>query len=102
MQMSGMRTGALRASPDSLLEFYLQSEDDASVLEKISFDGTPVTQWTRDLAGEKYPDWTGDEVMWLKYGLDYKYDLNFDMTTGQMTHFSVERKYDVDWSGGDE
>ncbi len=42
-----------------------------------------------------------DEVMWLKYGLEYKYDLNFDMTSGQMTKFSASREYDVDWNGGD-
>lgn len=82
------------------LEFHLYGEEDQSVLEQIGFDGVPVTQWTREMAGEKYPDWTGDEVMWLHYGLDYKYDLNFDMSTGKMTQFSVEREYDVDWTGG--
>ena len=81
------------------LEFYMHSEDDPAVLSKIEFDGVPVTELTREKAGEMYPDWTGDEVMWLKYGLEYKYDLNFDMTSGQMTKFSVEREYDVDWSG---
>lgn len=84
------------------LEFHLHNEDDASVLEQIGFDSVPVTQWTREMAGEKYPDWTGDEVMWLHYGLDYKYDLNFDISTGKMTQFSVERKYDVDWTGGNQ
>lgn len=81
------------------LEFYLYGEEDQSVLEQISFDGVPVTQWTREMAGEKYPDWTGDESMWLHYGLDYKYDLNFDLATGKMTKFTVERSYDVDWTG---
>ncbi len=81
------------------LEFYMHSEDDKSVLEKISFDGVPITELTREKAGEMYPGWTGDEVMWLKYGLEYKYDLNFDMTSGQLTRFTVEREYDVDWSG---
>lgn len=52
------------------------------------------------MAGEKYPDWTGDEVMWLHYGLDYKYDLNFDISTGKMTKFIIEWTYDVDWTGG--
>lgn len=84
------------------LEVHLISEDDQSVLEKIEFDGVPATELTREKAGEKYPDWTGDEVMWLKYGLEYSYDLNFDMTSGQLTQFTVERKYDVDWTGGDE
>lgn len=81
------------------LEFHMQSEDDTAVLEQIEFDGVPITEFTREKAGEKYPDWTGDEVMWLKYGLDYKYDLDFDSTTGRLTQFTVERKYDVDWSG---
>ena len=83
------------------LEFSLVGEEDKSVLEKIAFDGVPITELTREKAGEMYPDWTGDEVMWLKYGLEYKYDLNFDMTSGQMTKFSASREYDVDWSGGD-
>ncbi len=81
------------------LEFYMHSEDDPAVLSKIEFDGVPVTELTREKAGEMYPDWTGDEVMWLKYGLEYKYDLNFDMTSWHMTKFTVEREYDVDWSG---
>lgn len=38
--------------------------------------------------------------MWLHYGLDYKYDLNFDISTGKMTKFIVEWTYDVDWTGG--
>ncbi len=83
------------------LEFNLYGEEDKSVLEKIAFDGVPITELTREKAGEMYPDWTGDEVMWLKYGLEYRYDLNFDMTSGQMTKFSASREYDVDWNGGD-
>ncbi len=83
------------------LEFNLYGEEDKSVLEKIAFDGVPITELTREKAGEMYPDWTGDEVMWLKYGLEYRYDLNFDMASGQMTKFSASREYDVDWNGGD-
>lgn len=81
------------------LEIHTAAEDDQSVLESISFDGVPLTELTREKAGEKYPDWTGDEVMWLHYGLEYKYDLNFDMSTGALTGFIVERVYDVDWNG---
>lgn len=81
------------------LEAHMVTEDDKSVLEKISFDGVPVTELTREKAEEMYPDWTGDEVMWLQYGLEYKYDLNFDMSTGDLTGFTVERTYDVDWNG---
>lgn len=77
----------------------MAAADDKSVLESISFDGTPVTEWTREKAVEKYPDWTGNEAMWLSYGLEYKYDLNFDYSTGELNRFSVERVYDVDWDG---
>lgn len=84
------------------LEFRLYGEEDPAALDKLEFDGVKVTELTRDKAGEMYPDWTGDENMWLHYGLDYRYDLNFDSSTGQLTQFTVEREYDVDWTGGDE
>ncbi|MDE7262034.1 MAG: hypothetical protein K2N78_08275 [Oscillospiraceae bacterium] len=80
------------------LELHMAAEDDQSVLEKISFDGVPVTEMTQEKAVEKYPDWTGNEVMWLHYGLEYKYDLTFDMATGYLNGFTVERTYDVDWN----
>lgn len=76
----------------------MYSEEDEPVLEQIPLDGVPVTGFTRELAGEKYPDWIGDENLWLKYGLQYKYDPNFD-STGKMSQFTVECKYDVDWTG---
>lgn len=80
------------------LEAHMAAENDKGVLEKISFDGVPVTELTQEKAVEKYPDWTGNEVMWLHYGLEYKYDLNFDMSTGYLNGFTVERTYDVDWN----
>ena len=80
------------------LEARMAAENDKSVLEKISFDGVPATELTQEKAAEKYPDWTGNEVMWLHYGLEYKYDLNFDMSTGLLNGFTVERIYDVDWN----
>lgn len=80
------------------LELTMAAEDDKSVLETISFDGVPVTELTQEKAAEKYPDWTGNEFMWLHYGLEYKYDLNFDMSTGCLNKFAVERVYDVDWN----
>lgn len=80
------------------LELTMAAEDDKSVLETISFDGVPVTELTQEKVAEKYPDWTGNEVMWLHYGLEYKYDLNFDISTGYLNKFSVERTYDVDWN----
>jgi len=81
------------------LELTAAGEDDKSVLETISFDGVPITELTQKKAAEKYPDWTGNETMWLHYGLEYKYDLNFDMYTGYLNKFAVERTYDVDWNG---
>lgn len=81
------------------LEATLATETDTGVLEQISFDGVPVTELTQEKAAEKYPDWTGNEVMWLHYGLEYKYDLNFDISTGRLNKFAVERTYDVDWNG---
>lgn len=81
------------------LELTVAAESDKSVLETISFDGVPVTELTQETAVEKYPDWTGNETMWLHYGLEYKYDLNFDMSTGYLNKFAVERTYDVDWNG---
>ena len=80
------------------LELNMAAEDDESVLETISFDSVPVTELTRERAGEKYPDWTGNEVMWLHYGLEYKYGLNFDISTGSLSGFTVERTYGVDWN----
>ncbi len=81
------------------LELQMAAEEDKSVLETISFDGVPVTELTQKKAVEKYPDWTGNEVMWLCYGLEYKYDLNFDSSTGNLSAFTVARVYDVDWNG---
>ena len=83
------------------LEVRMAGVEDESLLEQMEFDGVPATEFTRDLAGERYPDWTGDENMWLHYGLTYKYDLNFDMATGRLFQFNVERSYDVDWTGED-
>lgn len=81
------------------LELTMATEDDKSALETICFDGVPVTELTQEKAAEKYPDWTGNEVMWLHYGPTYKYDLNFDISTGYLNKFAVERTYDVDWNG---
>ncbi|MDE7245085.1 MAG: hypothetical protein K2O18_14090 [Oscillospiraceae bacterium] len=80
------------------MELHMAAENDKSVLETIAFDGVPVTELNREKAGEKYPDWTGNEVMWLHYGLEYKYDLIFDMSTGDLNGFTVERVCDVDWN----
>lgn len=80
------------------LEFQMYGEEDTSVLEKITLNGVPITEITHAKAEEMFPDFTGNEVMWLKKGLDYEYDLNFDMETTLLKSFTVARKYDVDWS----
>jgi len=72
----------------------LQSEQ--TILDQITFDGVQIKELTQKKAVEKYPKWSGDEIMWLNYGLDYKYLLTFDIATGDLTGFTVERKYDVD------
>lgn len=81
------------------LEFSM-SDEDASGLDKILFNNIPVTELSREKAGEAFPDFTGDENMWFSPSSvsDYKYFMAFD-SNGRMTKFSVERKYDVDWSG---
>lgn len=81
------------------LEFSMSSED-ATGLDKILFNGVPVSELTREKAGEMFPDFTGDENMWFSPAsmLDYDYYMGFT-SDGRMTKFSVEKKYDVDWSG---
>lgn len=81
------------------LEFSM-SDEDASGLDKILFNNIPVTELSREKAGEVFPDFTGDETMWFSPASvsDYKYFMAFD-SSGRMTKFSVERKYDVDWNG---
>ncbi len=56
----------------------------------------PVTEWTREKAAERRPDRSGNEVMWLKYGLEYSYALTFGMAAGKLSGFTVECKYDAD------
>lgn len=72
-----------------------------SDMDKIAFNGISANDLDRTRAGEEFPDFTGDENMWLLYGRDYKYDLDFN-SDGVLTSMSAERKYDVDWSGGEE
>lgn len=78
------------------LEFDLAGAGEED-LSGIQFDGVPVSELTREKAGEMCPDFSGDENMWLQYGTDYKYDLNFD-SEGKMIKFSIEKEYDVDWT----
>ncbi len=84
------------------MEFNLSfREEDKEAQAEIAFDGVPVTEMTREKAGELYPDFTGDEVMWFSTGLkNYDYGLYFDSSSGGLMKFSAEYRYDVDWSGG--
>ncbi len=79
------------------LEFSLISGEEDE-LKKITLNGVPVNEITREKAGEMFPDFTGDEYMWLQYGTDYEYNMSFD-NDGNLTGFSLEKKYDVDWLG---
>ena len=97
--VTGETTGTLGDATVARLEVNLSSQEDAANLEKIEFNGTPVTELSREKAGEDYPDFTGDEGMWFSTGgSDYKYGLYFDRSSGTLNSFSVECKYDVDWS----
>ena len=81
------------------MEFYFNLGEDEEVLSNITLNGVPVNELNRTKAGEMFPDFTGDEVMWFSTGLkNYEYFLSFDLASGQMTRMTVERKYDVDWS----
>lgn len=85
------------------LEFSLISaeEDD---LKRISFNGVPVSELDREKAGEVFPDFTGDDIMWFSPSSmrEYEYYMGFStQDEGKLKKFSVEKKYDVDWSSGE-
>lgn len=97
--VTGETAGTLGDATVARLEVNLSSQEDAENLEKIEFNGTPVTELSREKAGEDYPDFTGDDAMWFSTGSsEYKYGLYYDTANNRMTSFSVEYKYDVDWS----
>ena len=79
------------------LEFSLTSGE-KSELEKITFNGVPVSAISREKAGEMFPDFKGDEYMWFQSGDDYEYFMSFSTTDSMMNKFSVEKEYDVDWN----
>lgn len=79
------------------LEFSLNSGDTTG-MEKIAFHGVPINEITREKAGEMFPDFTGDENMWLQYGRDYEYSLVYNAADGTLIKLSVQKKYDVDWN----
>lgn len=82
------------------MEFSLVGEE-PSKLSGILFNGVPVNEITREKAGEMFPDFTGDENMWFSSASasEYKYFMAFNSDDGMMNQFSVEKKYEVDWSG---
>lgn len=79
------------------MEFSLAGED-AEGLDRLMFDGVPVSEFTREKAGELFPEFTGDENVWFSPAsmTDYNYFTAYD-SDGKMTKFSVEKKYDVEW-----
>ena len=69
-----------------------------SELKRITFNGVPASEMSREKAGEMFPDFTGDDYMWLQKGEDYEYFMSFDPTDLMLSSFSLEKEYDVDWS----
>lgn len=80
------------------MEFALSGTDKTGQ-DKISFNGVPVTEISREKAGEMFPDFKGDENMWFSSAtmLDYEYFMGFD-ADGMLMQFSVRKEYDVDWN----
>lgn len=79
------------------LEFYLSSEK-GSEMERIAFNGVPVSEISREKAGEMFPDFTGDDNMLLQYGTDYEYFMSFNQEDSMLNRFSITKEYDVDWT----
>ena len=79
-------------------EFSLVSAEDET-LDKLMFNGVPISELNREKAGEMFPDFSGDENMWFSTSVlkDYEYFMGFD-TAGNMIKLSVEKNYDVDWN----
>lgn len=80
------------------LEFSLVSAEDET-LDKLMFNGVPISELNREKAGEIFPDFSGDQNMWFSTAvlMDYEYFMGFD-TDGNMTKLSVKKNYDVDWN----
>lgn len=72
---------------------------DTEELEKIALDGVPISEISREKAGEMFPDLTGDENMLLKYGKEYKYTFSFTLPDHMLSNISLTKQYDVDWTG---
>ncbi|MCM1155270.1 MAG: hypothetical protein NC314_00225 [Roseburia sp.] len=82
------------------LDFSLTGGEEAD-LERITFNGVPVTELNIEKAKEMFPDFTGDENMWFSTAAlrDYEYFMGFNsQSDGALFNLSVEKKYDVDWN----
>lgn len=69
------------------------------LIRKWNWRGIPLTELSREKAGEVFPDFTGDENMWFSpaFMSNYDYFMGFE-NGGRLTQFSVKKEYDVDWS----
>ena len=76
------------------------SHDELKSLKNILFNGVPITEISREKAGEMFPDFSGDDNMWFSPATmtDYKYFMSFSAEEKILNNFYTEKKYDVDWS----
>lgn len=82
------------------LDFSFAGGEEAD-LERIAFNGVPITELNIEKAKEMFPDFTGDDNMWFSpYTMkEYSYFMGFNSQhDGSLIRFSVEKKYDVDWN----
>lgn len=82
------------------MEFSFSVTGDTEEHSDIVFNGVPITELTREKAGEMFPDFRGDDAMWFSTGLkEYDYFLGYESQTKKLVRLTVEREYDVDWNG---
>ena len=79
------------------LEFHLRREE-KSDMERIAFNGVPVSEISREKAGEMFPDFKGDDYMLFQNGTDYEYFMSFNQEDSMLDNFSITKEYDVDWT----
>lgn len=79
------------------LEFHLRREE-KSDMERIAFNGVPVSEISREKAGEMFPDFKGDDNMLFQNGTDYEYFMSFNQEDSMLDNFSITKEYDVDWT----
>lgn len=79
------------------LEFYMSGEpEDRSF---IALNGVPVSEITQEKAQEMFPDFDSYDYYMRQSGDDYEYVLNFSTEDNYLYTFTVEKEYDVDWTG---